>query len=287
MSAARPAPTNPAMTNWLITGVSGGLGREIARAALERGDLVAGTVRQAADKAAFEATAPSRAHGVLLDLARPEEATAAAAAATAALGTVDVLVNNAGYGLVGALEEASMAEVRRQFEVNVFAALAMIQAVLPAMRARRGGRIVNVTSVSGLAVWAGTGVYCASKHALEAIGETLADEVAPLGIAVINVAPGGMRTDYAGRSLIRSAARIADYDEGPAHQAEAILADHAGAEGGDPVKVARAILAAVDAPAPPRRLLLGADALHYAEQHIASLQADIAQWREVSLSTGF
>ncbi|HEY2481495.1 MAG TPA: oxidoreductase [Caulobacteraceae bacterium] len=275
------------MTNWLITGVSGGLGREIARAALERGDAVAGTVRQAVDKAAFEASAAARAHGILLDLARPEDAPAAVAAATEALGHLDVLVNNAGYGLVGAVEEASLAEIRRQFEVNVFAAVAMIQAVLPAMRARRSGRIVNVTSVSGLAVWAGTGVYCASKHALEAIGETLADEVAPLGIAVINVAPGGMRTDYAGRSLVRSAARIADYDDGPAHQAETILADHAGAEGGDPAKVAGAILAAVDSPAPPRRLLLGADALHYAEQQIAGLQADIARWRKISLSTGF
>lgn len=275
------------MTNWLITGVSGGLGREIARAALERGDVVAGTMRQAADKAAFEASAPGRAHGVLLDLARPEDAPAATAAATAAIGPLDVLVNNAGYGLVGALEEASLAEIRRQFEVNVFAALAMIQAVLPAMRARRGGRIINITSVSGLAVWAGTGVYCASKHALEAVGETLADEVAPLGVAVINIAPGGMRTDYAGRSLVRSTVRIADYDEGPAHQAEAILADHAGAEGGDPAKVARAILAAVDSPTPPKRLLLGADALHYAEQHIAGLQADIERWRDVSLSTGY
>jgi NAD(P)-dependent dehydrogenase (short-subunit alcohol dehydrogenase family) len=275
------------MTNWLITGVSGGLGREIARAAFERGDNVAGTVRQAADKVTFESLAPGRAHGVLLDLARPEDASPAVAAAAEAVGTIEVLVNNAGYGLVGAVEEASLEELRRQFEVNVFSALGMIQAVLPAMRARRVGRIVNVTSVSGLAVWAGTGVYCASKHALEAIGETLAEEVAPLGIAVINVAPGGMRTDYAGRSLVRSAARIGDYDQGPAHQAEAILADHAGAEGGDPAKVARAILAAVDSPAPPKRLLLGADAIHYAEQHIAGLQADIAQWRDVSLSTGY
>jgi NAD(P)-dependent dehydrogenase (short-subunit alcohol dehydrogenase family) len=136
-------------------------------------------------------------------------------------------------------------------------------------------------------VWAGTGVYCASKHALEAIGETLADEVAPLGIRVINIAPGGMRTDYAGRSLVRSEARIDAYDEGPAHQAETILADHAGAEGGDPAKIARAILNAVDSETPPTRLLLGVDALHYAEGHIEGLQADIAKWREISLSIGF
>ena len=275
------------MTNWLITGVSGGLGREIARAALARGDAVAGTVRRPEDQAAFGALAPGRAHGLLLDLARPADAAATAQAAASLLGNIDVLVNNAGYGLVGAVEEASLEEVRAQFEVNVFGAVAMIQAVLPAMRARRAGRIVNVTSVSGIAVWAGTGVYCASKHALEAIGETLADEVAPFGVKVINVAPGGMRTDYAGRSLVRSKDRIQAYDEGPAHQAETILADHAGGEGGDPAKVARAILEAVDMEAPPARLLLGADALHYAEQHIEGLQADIARWRAVSLSTGF
>ena len=275
------------MTNWLITGVSGGLGREIARAALARGDAVAGTVRRAEDQVAFEALAPGRAHGLLLDLTQAADAAVAVQAATRLLGSIDVLVNNAGYGLVGAVEEASLEEVRAQFEVNVFGAVAMIQAVLPAMRARRAGRIVNITSVSGIAVWAGTGVYCASKHALEAIGETLADEVAPLGVKVINVAPGGMRTDYAGRSLVRSKARIDAYDEGPAHQAETILADHAGGEGGDPVKVALAILGAVDMEAPPRRLLLGADALHYAELHIEGLQADIARWREISLSTGF
>ena len=275
------------MTNWLITGVSGGLGREIAAAALARGDAVAGTVRKAADTARFEALAPGRAHSLELDLAIPNDAFTAVEAAIRRLGVIDVLVNNAGYGLVGAVEEASLAEIRAQFEVNVFAALAMIQAVLPSMRARRAGRIVNVTSVSGIATWAGTGVYCASKHALEAIGETLAEEVAPLGIVVINVAPGGMRTEYAGRSLVRSAKRIDAYDEGPAHQAETILAGHAGAEVNDPGKVAAAILDAVDHESPPARLLLGADALHYAERHIEALKADIARWRAVSLSTGY
>jgi NAD(P)-dependent dehydrogenase (short-subunit alcohol dehydrogenase family) len=275
------------MTNWLITGVSGGLGREIAKAALARGDSVAGTVRRAEDQTAFDVLAPGRAHGLRLNLSHAADAAAAAQAASSVLGSIDVLVNNAGYGLVGAVEEASLEEIRAQFEVNVFGAVAMIQAVLPAMRARRAGRIVNISSVSGIAVWAGTGVYCASKHALEAIGETLADEVAPFGVKVINVAPGGLRTDFAGRSLVRSTARVEAYDEGPAHQAETILADHAGGEGGDPVKVARAILSVVDMEAPPTRLLLGADALHYAEQHIEGLQADIARWREISLSTGF
>ena len=275
------------MRRWLITGVSAGLGREIARAALARGDAVAGTARKAEDLGAFEALAPGRAYGVQFDLRRPEDAWSAAEQARHALGGLDVLVNNAGYGLTCAVEEASLAELRAQFEVNVFAAVALIDAVLPAMRAARTGRIVNVTSVSGIAVWAGTGLYCASKHALEAIGETLADEVAPLGIAVINIAPGGMRTDFGGRSLVTPAARIADYDDGPGHFAQKVMAEHAGHEGGDPVKVAAAILDAVDADAPPKRLLLGADALHYARAHIAALEADIAASETVSLSVGF
>lgn len=244
--------------------------------ALARGDEVLGTVRLEADKAAFEASAPGGAHGLILDLAD------AGAVARETFGDVDVLVNNAGYGLVGAVEEASLAEARAQFEVNVFAPLALIGAVLPAMRARRSGTIVNVTSVSGIAVWAGTGLYCASKHALEAIGESLADELAPLGVKVINIAPGGMRTDYAGRSLRKPERRIADYDVGPAHQAEAILADHAGSEGGDPAKVAAAIVEAVVSDAPPRRLLLGADALHYARAHMDGLNADIERCREIA-----
>jgi NAD(P)-dependent dehydrogenase (short-subunit alcohol dehydrogenase family) len=276
-----------AMAGWLITGVSAGLGRAIAQAVLASGDRVAGTVRKQADKAAFEALAPGRAFALQFDLASPERAADAAKQAADALGGIDVLVNNAGYGIVGAVEETSLAEIRSQFEVNVFAPVALIQAVLPAMRARQSGTIVNITSVSGLAVWAGTGVYCASKHAFEAIGESLAEEVAPFGVAVINVAPGGMRTDYAGRSLVAPAAAIAAYDGGPGHQAGPILAEHAGREIGDPARVARAILDAVDAPNPPRRLLLGADALHYAEAHIEGLQADIDGHRAVSLSTAF
>ena len=273
--------------NWLITGVGSGLGHALATAALARGDAVAGTVRRADDLAAFEALAPGRAHGFQLDLSDEAAIAATAAAAAAAVGGIDVLVNNAGYGLVGAVEEASLAETRAQFEVNVFAPLALIQAVLPAMRARRAGRIVNITSVSGVATWAGTGVYCASKWALEGAALTLADEVEPLGIKVTNIEPGGMRTDYAGRSLRQTQLLIDDYAGGPGHQARTILADHAGHEPGDPAKVAAAILTVVDAADPPRQLLLGADAMHYATRHMARFQAEIGQWAELSLSTRF
>jgi len=273
--------------NWLITGVGSGLGRALAAAALARGDGVAGTVRRADQLAALEALAPGRAHGLKLDLTDAAAIGAVVEAAAGALGDIDVLVNNAGYGLVGAVEEASLAEIRAQFEVNVFAPLALIQAVLPAMRARRAGRIVNITSVSGVATWAGTGVYCASKWALEGAALTLADEVEGLGIKVINIEPGGMRTDYAGRSLRQTQGLIDDYEGGPGRQARAILADHAGHEPGDPAKVAAAILTVVDAADPPRQLLLGADAMLYATRHMARFQAEIGQWAELSLSTRF
>lgn len=271
---------------WMITGVSGGLGREIARAALERGDVVVGTVRKPEAVAAFEALAPGRAHGVVMDVTDTAAIAAAVAKAESVTGTLDVLVNNAGYGLVGAVEEASLDEVRAQFEVNVFGPLAVLKAVLPAMRARRTGRIINITSVSGLAVWAGTGVYCASKWALEGLTQTLAQEVAELGIRVVNVAPGGLRTDFATGSKVIVADKLSDYD-GLARDAERIMADHAGQEPGDPAKAARAILTIADVEDPPMHLLLGEDALKYAGYAALGLAADIDAWKTLSLSTGF
>jgi NAD(P)-dependent dehydrogenase (short-subunit alcohol dehydrogenase family) len=271
---------------WLITGVSSGLGRALAEAALARGDTVAGTVRNETAGAAFEALAPGRAHALLLDLRDFDAIPTVVAAAERALGQIDILVNNAGYGLVGAVEETSLGELRDQFEVNVFAPVAMMKAVLPAMRARRSGRIVNITSVSGLAVWAGTGVYCGSKFALEAIGQTLAQEVAELGIKVIHIAPGGLRTDYAGRSLVLTADSYPDYD-GLARDAKRILSDHAGHEPGDPAKAAAAILKVADSEAPPMHLLLGADAMLYATRHMSGLLAEIGQNATTSTSIGF
>ncbi|MGR4866989.1 oxidoreductase [Caulobacter sp. LARHSG274] len=268
---------------WLISGVSGGLGREIALAALARGDTVVGTVRKAKDAEAFERLGG---HALVLDVTDAAAVRDGVAAAEAVTGRIDILVNNAGYGLVGAVEEASLDEVRAQFETNVLGPLAMLKAVLPAMRARRAGRIINITSVSGLAVWAGTGVYCASKWALEGLTQTLAAEVAELGIKVTNVAPGGLRTAFAGGSKVVVADKIADYD-GLARDAERIMADHAGHEPGDPAKAAQAILAVADAAAPPIHLLLGEDALKYAAYAHQALQADIDAWKDLTLSIGF
>ena len=269
---------------WLITGVSSGLGRALALEALGRSERVWGTVRSAAARDAFLALgAPGTVGASLAEMSDPAAVKAAVAEAQAGFGALDILVNNAGYGIMGAVEEVSRAEAEAQFAVNLLGPLAAIQAVLPQMRARRSGHIVNITSVSGLATWAGTGVYCASKFALEGLGMTLAEEVAPLGIHVINVAPGGLRTDYAGRSLARAAKVIEDY-AATAHLSERIVAEHLGEEPNDPAKAARAILAAVDADPPPRHLLLGADALRYASHYLASLQTDMGEWAALSTS---
>lgn len=274
------------MKRWMITGIGSGLGAALARAALERGDIVAGTARDEAALKSFEAQARDRAFGFKLDIRDEGQVIAVAKAVEERTGGIDVLVNNAGYGLVCAVEEATAAEVRDQFEVNVFGQLAVLRAVLPFMRERRAGHVVNVTSVSGLATWAGTGIYCASKFAFEAIGQTLAQEVAELGIRVTNVAPGGMRTDYAGRSLLLSKNRISDYD-GRARQAQHILGDHAGKETGDPARVAAAILKAIDSKNPPLHLLLGEDALHYAGDQFEAIQKEIEVWKPVSLSIAY
>jgi NAD(P)-dependent dehydrogenase (short-subunit alcohol dehydrogenase family) len=272
--------------NWLITGVSSGLGRAIAAAALASGDKVGGTVRRQADLTAFEAAAPGRAFGYLADMVDEDAVRAAVDRAEADLGGLDVLVGNAGYGLVGAVEESSLAEIRRQFEVNVFGPIAAIQAVLPYFRARRRGHVITITSVSGVATWAGTGVYCGSKHALEGITRTLAEEVAELGVKVTNIEPGGLRTDYAGRSMVVTQAQIDDYD-GAARNAQRIMADHAGHEPGDPAKAAQAILAIARTDDPPLQLLLGADAMLYATRQLAAYQAEIGRWAKLTLSTGF
>lgn len=280
----------------LVTGASTGIGRATAlRLAAGGWTVLAGVREQAAgERLAAEASAPERVIPLTLDVTDAAQRAAAvervseqARSNGSSGGGLDALVNNAGTAVGGPLELISEEDLRAQFEVNVFAPLALIQAVLPAMRARRAGRIVNITSVSGVATWAGTGVYCASKWALEGAALSLADEVEPLGIRVSNIEPGGMRTDYAGRSLRQTQRLIDDYAGGPGHQARQILADHAGHEPGDPAKVAAAILRVVDAADPPRQLLLGADAMLYATRHMARAQAEIGQWAEVSLSTKF
>jgi len=274
------------MTSWLITGIGGGLGRELAQSALARGDAVFGTSRSAEGCAALAALAPGRSFAEVLDFDEEGAPSRIAASAEEKLGGIDRLVNNAGFGLVGAIEEVSMDEMRALFEVNVFGAVAMIQAVLPYMRARGAGQIVNITSVSGLAPWAGTAIYGASKYALECIGQTLAQEVGPMGIRVTNVAPGGMRTNFAGGSLRIAAKDIAAYED-TAHFARRSLTSGQGREKGDPARAAAAIIAALDEPEPPMHLLLGKDALHYAEGQTDRLREEMQRWQAYSRSIAF
>ncbi|ESQ80393.1 oxidoreductase [Asticcacaulis sp. YBE204] len=271
---------------WFITGVSKGFGLAIAKAALDRGDIVAGTVRGQADLEAFTALKPGFAFGYQMDLPDRTQVDIAVAAAETALGGIDVVVNNAGYGLIGAVEEASAAEIRQVFDVNVFGAINVLQATLPYLRQRRAGHIINVTSVSGYAPWAGSGLYGATKFAMEGLGRTLAEEVEELGIGVTNLAPGGFRTHFAKGSLNIAKHKIADYD-GKAREAERTLAAHNGSEPGDPEKLAQAVLTIAGMKNPPLHLLLGADALGYAEEEMAEIQKDIDQWRDLSLSTAF
>jgi NAD(P)-dependent dehydrogenase (short-subunit alcohol dehydrogenase family) len=271
------------MKNWFITGVSSGLGAALAQALLDRGDTVVGTVRVPAAQARFTQIAPGRSHALLLDVTDEAAVHAALAEAETLTGGLDFVVNNAGHGMTGAIEETSLAQARALFDVNVFGAMAVIQAALPHLRARGRGHIINVTSVSGLACWNGTALYGASKFALDCIGRTLAQEVGPLGIKVTNVAPGGMRTAFAATAMPGAAPTIADY-AGTAHQARPTLLGHHGSEPSDPALVAQAILTVVEAPEPPLLLLLGADSLGYVEREFAMLADDIARWKPLTLS---
>ncbi|WP_322025428.1 oxidoreductase [Burkholderia sp. BCC1977] len=268
----------------LITGVSSGFGRALAQAALAAGHTVVGTVRSEAAQRAFEALSPHAAIGRVLDVTDFERIDAVVAEIEARVGPVDVLVNNAGYGHEGIMEESPLAEMRRQFDVNVFGAVAMMKAVVPFMRERRRGRILNITSMGGHITMPGIAYYCGSKFALEGISDTLGKELAPFGIAVTAVAPGSFRTDWAGRSMTRTPRSIADYDAlfGPIRQARE---EKSGRQPGDPAKAARAMLAVIAADHPPAHLLLGGDALRLVRAKWSALEDDLRAWEAVTVST--
>ncbi|MEX3761635.1 oxidoreductase [Paraburkholderia phenoliruptrix] len=268
----------------LITGASSGFGRALAQEALAAGHRVVGTVRSEAACAELEALAPGRAFGRLLDVTEFDRIDGVVADIEASVGAVDVLVNNAGYGHEGVMEEAPLGEMRRQFDVNVFGAVAMMKAVLPYMRKRRRGRILNITSMGGFITMPGIAYYCGSKFALEGISEALGQEVRPFGIAVTAVAPGSFRTDWAGRSMARTPRSIADYDAvfDPVRKARQ---EKSGKQLGDPVKAARAMLAVIAGGEPPAHLPLGSDALGLVRAKLSALSEEIAAWEAVTLST--
>ena len=268
----------------LITGVSSGFGRALAQQALQAGHRVVGTVRNDEARVAFEALAPGRAFGRLLDVTDADAIDALVADVEANVGAIDVLVNNAGYGHEGILEESTLAELRHQFEVNVFGPAALIKAVLPHMRARRRGHILNITSMGGFITMPGIAWYCGSKFALEGISEVLGKEVAAFGIHVTAVAPGSFRTDWAGRSMARAPRSIGDYDAlfDPIRSAREAKSGH---QLGDPVKAAQAMLQIIDSDAPPSHLLLGSDALQLVRAKLASMASTLDAWERLSRST--
>ncbi|WP_068080805.1 oxidoreductase [Novosphingobium rosa] len=276
----------PLSRTFLITGVSSGLGRAFAQGALEAGHRVIGTVRRPQDAGAFAALHPEHAHPLLLDVTDFNAIPEAVARIEQQLGGIDVLVNNAGYGHEGVLEESSLDDLQRQFAANVYGPVAMIQAVLPGMRARRKGHIVNVTSMGGFITMPGIAFYCGSKFALEGISESLGKELAGLGIHVTALAPGQFRTDWAGRSMDRTPRSIGDYDA-VMDPIRAARQAKSGNQPGDPARAAQALLALVAAEHPPTRLFLGEDALGLVEAKLASMKAELTRWDSLSRSTAF
>lgn len=273
-----------AIKTLLITGVSSGFGRALAQEALAAGHRVVGTVRSEQARREFETLATSNAIGCILDVTDFDAIDSVVGNIEATVGPVDVLVNNAGYGHEGVLEESPLEEMRRQFDVNVFGAVAMMKAVLPYMRGRREGHILNITSMGGYITLPGISYYCGSKFALEGISETVGKEVKPFGIAVTAVAPGSFRTDWAGRSMVRAPRSIPDYNGlfDPIREARR---QKSGRQLGDPAKAARAMLDVINSDSPPAHLLLGSDAIDLVRQKLSLLAEEIDQWEAITRST--
>ena len=268
---------------WLITGSSSGFGLQIAQAALERGDRVVATARRPAALADLAASAPDCVHAVALDVTRADQIEAAVTAALERFGRIDVLVNNAGYGSVGAVEEIDMADLRELMDTMFFGAVALTKAVLPHMRARRSGAIVQISSMGGQLSPPGFGAYCSAKFALEAISESLAAEVEPYGIRVLIPEPGAFRTEFGGARLHRS--RDSGLYVDTAGQNRDYMDSADGTQPGDPHKAAAAIVSALDEPDAPLRLALGDDAVDAIRAKHERLRADLDAWEHVSRAT--
>ncbi len=271
---------------WLITGCSTGFGRELARLVLARGWRAVVTARDVAKVADLVAGREEQAIAVALDVTDRARIDAAVAAAIARFGRVDVLVNNAGYGYLAAIEEGEDAAARALFDTNVFGLIDMTKAVLPAMRAQQSGLVVNITSIGGLVASAGSGYYAASKHAVEAISESLAAEVRPLGIDVLIVEPGPFRTLWAGPSIQQSPKHIDAY-AATAGERRKLVTGRSGNQPGDPVRAAQAIVDAALSESPPLRLLLGQAALGLARKKLDALRRDFDAWEATTVGADF
>lgn len=269
---------------WMITGCSTGFGRELVQAVSAHGHRVVATARNVDTLAEFAGNP-----AVLLaplDVTDRAQIAAAVEQAIAKFGQIDVLVNNAGYGYLAAVEEGEDAEVRAMFDANVFGLADVTKAVLPGMRGRRSGHIVNISSMAGIMGFPGIGYYNASKFAVEGLSEALAKECAPLGIRVTVVEPGPFRTDWAGRSLKVPREAIADYAETAGARRQGIQG-YSGQQPGDPVRAAKAIIAAVETPEPPLHLVLGRVAFDTAKAKVQEFGEELERWRDLTLGADF
>ena len=269
---------------FFITGVSSGFGRALTEEAISAGHRVIGTLRDEALKTELEQQYPGQFYGRVLDVTDFSALPAIVEEVEQQIGAVDVLVNNAGYGHEGIMEESPMEDIFRQFNVNVFGAVAVIKAFLPYFRQRRAGHILNITSMGGFITMPGISYYCGSKFALQGISETLSAELKPFNIAVTAVQPGSFRTDWAGRSMVRSPRSISDYDQsfGPIRETREKRSGH---QPGDPRKAARAMLTLVSLPEPPEFLLLGSDAVKLVRDKIIRMQSSMDDMESLSQST--
>lgn len=267
---------------WLITGCSTGFGRELAIHILSKGYLAAVAARNTDDVKDIITGKEGRAVAIKLDVTKPDEIKAAIKKTKDTFGRIDVLVNNAGIGYFGAVEESEDAAIRNMFEINFFGLVKMIQETLPVMREQKSGHIVNISSIGGLVGFPGVGFYNATKFAVDGLSESLAKETAPLGIKVMIVAPSGFRTDWAGRSANNSPVIIGDYKT-TAEANKNTIRGYSGNQPGDPARAAQAIVKAVESGNPPLRLLLGVGALKGARNKIALLNKDIDAWEETTV----
>lgn len=271
---------------WLITGSSSGFGRALAEAALAAGHRVVATARRPEVLAKLAARYPETCRALRLDVTQSEQVKAAVAGAVEVFGRIDVLVSNAGYGLIGALEECSEEQIWRNFNVNLFGPLRVIRAVLPILRGQRGGHIVHLSAAAAIANYPGFSIYGGAKCAVEGVAEALDTEVKPLGIKVTLVQPGPFRTDFIARSLDRAAERLPAYDA-TSRKFRALLEKMDGAQPGDPARAAEAILKITAAPNPPLRLVLGKYAQAKVVKKCEALRAELEAWKELGLATEF
>lgn len=271
---------------WFITGCSTGFGRELAKEVLKKGYNVVVTARDIAKVSELIYGMDDRALAVTLDITESDNIQQAVDAALAKFGTIDVLVNNAGYGYQASVEEGEEKEIRAQFDANVFGLFAMTRAVLPVMRKARSGHVINITSMGGLIGLPASGYYCASKHAVEGWSDSLTTEVKPLGIKVTCVEPGPFRTDWAGRSLRQTTSKIADYDETAAARMK-VSSGASGNQPGDPVRAALAMIAVTQELNPPRHLVMGAVGYEAVTTKLKERLSQIEAWKDISIGTDF